>query len=68
MKVLKDTGKTKEQMKTEKEECIKRVSERNKLQHQNQVKMDLISWIAMLIVALPLYLYHWGLIKKEHKK
>ncbi|MCX8094717.1 MAG: hypothetical protein N3D74_00795 [Caldisericia bacterium] len=24
--------------------------------------------LAMLIVGIPVYLYHWGLIKKEHKE
>lgn len=50
------------------EKCKARVDENRRLQHINNVKRDLVTWISMLLVALPLYLYHWGLIQKENKK
>lgn len=54
--------------KTEKEECIKNTKEKRELQHSNDIKRDMVTWLAMLIVALPLYFYHWGIIKKEARK
>ncbi len=49
----------------EKEECIQKIKERRSLQHKNDLKRDFVNYLAMLIVALPLYLYHWKLINKK---
>lgn len=49
-------------------ECKKKIDEQRELEHQNDVKRDFVTWISMLIVALPLYFYHWGIIKKENKE
>lgn len=51
----------------EKEKCLADAKTRQEASHANDVKRDLVEWLAMLIVALPLYLYHWRLIKKEAK-
>ena len=48
-------------------DCEADVDERNRLSHLNDVKRDLTWYLSMLLVALPLYLYHWGVIRKEHK-
>lgn len=52
----------------EKAKCIAEADERRELQHINDLKRDLVNWLSMFIVAVPLYLYHWGVIKKEGKK
>lgn len=52
----------------EKAKCIADAEERAKNNHSNDTKRELVEWIAMLVVAFPLYLYHWGIIKKESKK
>lgn len=67
-KVAKDPTLTTEQMKAQKEECNQKTKEKRRLQHINDLKRDLVYYLAMLIVGLPLYIYHWGIIKKEHKK
>lgn len=67
-RVLKDPTKTRAEMDSEKEECLKNAKERREMQHINQVKTDLVWWLSMLIVALPLYLFHWGVIKRDQKK
>ncbi|MBI4235050.1 hypothetical protein HY604_01995 [Candidatus Peregrinibacteria bacterium] len=55
----------------EKDQKIKECEEEAKLkrenQHKNDVKRDLVQWISMFIVALPLYIFHWTLIKRDHK-
>lgn len=37
-------------------------------QHLNDVKRDFVMYFSMLIVAFPLFLFHWRLIKKEEGK
>lgn len=49
------------------EECKKADLERAEIEADNNLKRDLVNYLAMLIVALPLYFYHWGIIKKENK-
>jgi len=49
----------------EKEDCIADAEEQREMQHVNDLKRDLAQYLAMILVALPLYLYHWGLVKKE---
>jgi len=53
---------------TKKADCEKEATARNEARHTNDVKRDLAEFIAMFIVALPLYTYHWSLIKKDNKK
>ncbi|MFA5948324.1 MAG: hypothetical protein WC806_05170 [Candidatus Gracilibacteria bacterium] len=48
--------------------CEKEQKDIKQLRHINNIKMNLSSNLAMLLIAFPLYLYHWGVIKKENKK
>lgn len=48
--------------------CKLKMDEQRVLEHKNDVKRDLVTWLSMLLVSLPLYFYHWGIIKKENKK
>jgi len=45
--------------------------EEQKIQQDQQVKQQrqnqLSTAIAMIVIGAPLYLYHWGIIKKESK-
>lgn len=59
---------TEEAKRQKKQECTLNLEKQAKLNHSNQVKSDLAWAISMFLVALPLYLYHWGVIKKENKK
>lgn len=68
LKVPKDTEiRTEEMTKAEIAECVNTTMETRRAQHLNQVKTDVVMWLSMIIVALPLYLYHWGVIKRENK-
>lgn len=48
--------------------CKLKIDEQRVLEHKNDIKRDLVTWLSMLLVSLPLYFYHWGIIKKENKK
>lgn len=43
------------------EEAIKR----NETEQKNQIKRQLSTSLSMIMVGIPLYLYHWKTIKKE---
>lgn len=47
--------------------CIADAKAKRELQRTNDIKRDLAQYLAMILVALPLYLYHWGVIKKENE-
>jgi len=49
------------------EACKAKIDRRNKLAHNNGLKQDAVEYLSMLLVALPLYFYHWGLIRKNEK-
>jgi hypothetical protein len=49
------------------EECIESVDENVGLEHTNDQKRDLANFISMLVVAIPLYIFHWKIIRKEKK-
>lgn len=51
-----------------KDECLKKAEEKMALNHMNDIKRDLAEYLAMVLVAFPLYLYHWGIIKRENSK
>lgn len=68
IKKPKIAGLTNEVMQTMKEECKNEGIGNRKLQHENDVKRDIVFWISMLIVVLPVFLIHWNLAKKENKK
>ncbi len=48
--------------------CEERAEKKAKERLTNERKRDLSNAIAMLLVAIPFYLYHWGVAKKDHKK
>ncbi|MDD3862113.1 MAG: hypothetical protein PHP74_04485, partial [Candidatus Gracilibacteria bacterium] len=62
----KDPTLTEEQKQLKKDECMKKADARISKRHTNDVKRDLAQMMAMLLVAVPFYLYHWGVIKKDH--
>lgn len=43
------------------------MEKRNKEEQSNQRKRQLSNSIAMILVGVPVYLYHWKTIKKEQK-
>lgn len=47
--------------------CIADAKGKRESQRMNDIKRDLAQYLAMILVALPLYLYHWGVIKKENE-
>lgn len=49
-------------------DCEKEATTRNEARHTNDEKRELAEYLAAFIVALPLYTYHWSLIKKDNKK
>ncbi len=63
-----DASLSKAEKKAKVEECVKKAEERNKLQNDNQIKRDFAQYLAMFLIAIPLYFYHWGIIKKEANK
>ncbi|MFH1284145.1 MAG: hypothetical protein ABIH78_00975 [Candidatus Peregrinibacteria bacterium] len=65
--ILKDPTLTSEQKEILKADCLVKATENAEFRHANEVKRELVLWLSMLIVALPIYLYHWGIIKKEAK-
>ncbi len=67
-RVLKTPKKSEEEMEKEREKCMQETMKKRQMQHTNDVKRNLVTWLSMLIVALPMYVYHWGIIKKEAKK
>ena len=44
------------------------MDKRNRMEESNQRKRQLSASISMILVGIPLYLYHWKTIKKETKK
>jgi len=46
-------------------ELKEEVEKRQNMEIQNQRQRDLVSSLSMIVVGIPLYLYHWRLIKKE---
>jgi hypothetical protein len=49
------------------EDCKAHQDEVSGLERANNQKRDLANYISALIVALPLYLYHWKVVRKEKK-
>lgn len=44
---------------------VEEIEERNQLEAQNERKRDISNSLAMMVVGIPLYLYHWRTIKQE---
>lgn len=66
--VAKDPALTEEQKKVKKDECTNKATTRIEKRHANDIKNNLAEILGVLIIALPFYLYHWGVIKKDHSK
>ena len=50
------------------DECMKKSEEKMALNHVNDIKRDIAEYLAMILIALPVFLYHWGIIKRENSK
>ncbi len=46
---------------------VEEQNRRNQLEQDNQRKRQLSNSLAMIVVGIPLYLYHWQTIKKESR-
>ena len=44
------------------------MEKRNKQEQANQQKRQLSTSLSMILIGVPLYLYHWKTIKKENKE
>lgn len=44
------------------------MEKRNKQEQANQQKRQLSNSLSMILIGVPLYLYHWKTIKKENKE
>lgn len=44
---------------------VEEQNRRNQMEQDNQRKRQLSNSLAMIVVGIPLYLYHWQTIKKE---
>jgi len=42
-----------------------KTEKRQEIEMRNQRQRDFVSSFSMIMVGLPLYLYHWTIIKKE---
>lgn len=47
------------------EDCIQKETEAQKQRAKIQYAYDMAEAVAMLLIALPLWIYHWSLIRKE---
>lgn len=50
------------------EECERQIEEQNQKNRDNQIKRELASSIASIVVGLPLWLLHWGIIQREYRR
>lgn len=46
---------------------VEELEKRNKEEQSNQRKRQFSNSVAMILVGVPVYLYHWKTIKKENK-
>jgi len=58
---------TAEEKKQKEKNCIKEEKEKQQRRDANDFKRDMVTWISMLLISLPLYLFHWNLIKKDNE-
>lgn len=68
MKMAKYPAATAAELDQKREECKAKAIENGKEQAKNNLKRDIATFLSMFLIAFPLYLYHWGIIKKENKK
>ncbi|MFC1747805.1 hypothetical protein ACFL2V_03275 [Pseudomonadota bacterium] len=48
--------------------CEAKYDEYNEKEAKNEVKKDFAISIAQLLVGLPLWLFHWGIIQREYRR
>jgi len=48
-----------------KQKCTASYDLKYKEQSKNNIKRELVDYIAMLIVAIPLFFFHWRIVRKE---
>lgn len=68
---LKIQGLNQQAMQIMKEECKLDGIENRRMQHENDVKRDIVFWVSMLVVVLPVFLLHWRMARgssSENKK
>lgn len=46
-------------------ESKEEMEKRQEIEMRNQKQRDFVQSFSMIVVGLPLYLYHWSIIKKE---
>ena len=66
--VAKDPALTEDQKQLKKDECVAKAEVRIEKRHKNDIKREIAELLGVFLVALPFYLYHWGVIKKDHSK
>jgi hypothetical protein len=49
-------------------DCEKRQEQQNEQNSKNQIGEEFSISIAQLMVGLPVWLLHWGIIQKEYRK
>lgn len=59
---------TTEQKQLKKDDCMAKAEVRIEKRHKNDIKRELAEMLGVFLVALPFYLFHWGVIKKDHSK
>ena len=66
--IKKYPNKSQTEIDAEKAKCLEEAKISRLNQAKNDLKQEIVMWLSMLIIALPLYFVHWGIIKKENKK
>lgn len=49
-------------------ECEAQIEEQNQRNRDNNIKRELASSISSIVVGLPLWLLHWGIIQREYSR
>lgn len=49
-------------------ECERRIEEQNELNRRNDMAREFSINIAQLVIGLPVWLFHWGIIQREYRK
>ena len=52
----------------EMEECVKRMDQQKVQNRTNRIGMEFSISIAQIVVGLPIWLFHWGIIQKEYRR
>lgn len=49
-------------------ECERRIEEQNELNRRNDLAREFSINIAQIVIGLPVWLFHWGIIQREYRK